>query len=816
MAMTYQNFASLGVNLNRQKYGPLDISNVFTSAADLKYYLTKGAYTEGVSEYWYKSANEKVVPYPYEGQVLATVIDGVVSVYALALNEKGEFITQEIAGKVEVDGSTIRLNDDGRLELVGLNDIDTSKTYVPSLVNGVLTWAEPDTSTAEGQTQEINALKARATTLEETVNGTDEADGLVKKVADNAQAIADEATARESLASEVAANIAAALAEAKKYADDNDADTIYDDTKVKEDIQANATAIAGINTELGNYYKKSETYSKDEIDSAMSSITHFTTKVVESTDEMTDEKVLYLVHDTTVTGDDKYNEYLVINEVPTLIGDTTTDLSGYATKAELEEHEEAAEAKYATKAQLEAHESAAAAAYATKTELTEHESAADNKYATKTALEEGLADKADATVLDNYYTKSDIEGKGYAVAANVASDLATKVDSATISHSTDEIPEGATVSGTQLNIVVDSFTKAETRQYVADTISQMTGGESAADVLLALNNYKDDNDARVGAIETKNNEQDTAINKAQEDATKANSDIAGLNTTVGTHGSDLEAIKGRLTPLETAKGEHETRLGVIDGKLTALEAEDLKINTLLGEIAGKQTALESEDARLGSLIQANTTAIDTKADKTALETLAGKVYTKTEVDTLLQNLDLSTVNAAIAANTKAISDEKTRAESAEAGLSSRIDSIVGEDSGKTIRAIAGEEVAKVVDSAPEAFDTLKEIAVWIANDETGAAAMANQIAAHNTILAGFGGEGQPADVKTFVESSIAAAKYELPIATIEAVGGIKAAAATVDNAVQVAEDGIASVARINVNTLVQTEGETITLYGGKA
>jgi hypothetical protein len=236
MAMTYQNFASLGVNLNRQKYGPLDISNVFTSAADLKYYLTKGAYTEGVSEYWYKSANEKVVPYPYEGQVLATVIDGVVSVYALALNENGEFITQEIAGKVEVDGSTIRLNDNGRLELVGLSNIDTSKTYVPSLVNGVLTWAEPDTTTAEGQAQEINALKTRTTTLEETVNGTDEADGLVKKVADNAQAIADEATARESLASEVAANIATALAEAKKYADENDADTIYDDTKVKEDI----------------------------------------------------------------------------------------------------------------------------------------------------------------------------------------------------------------------------------------------------------------------------------------------------------------------------------------------------------------------------------------------------------------------------------------------------------------------------------------------------------------------------------------------------------------------------------------------------
>jgi hypothetical protein len=66
--MTYQNYASLGVNLNRQKYGPLDISSVFTSTADLNYYLTKGAMKEGVSQYWLD-----VVPYPYEGQIISLV-----------------------------------------------------------------------------------------------------------------------------------------------------------------------------------------------------------------------------------------------------------------------------------------------------------------------------------------------------------------------------------------------------------------------------------------------------------------------------------------------------------------------------------------------------------------------------------------------------------------------------------------------------------------------------------------------------------------------------------------------------------------------
>ena len=68
MAFEYQNYANLGVNLNRQKYGPLDISNVFTSQTDLNYYLSKGALTENVSAYWLG-----IVPYPYEGQILALV-----------------------------------------------------------------------------------------------------------------------------------------------------------------------------------------------------------------------------------------------------------------------------------------------------------------------------------------------------------------------------------------------------------------------------------------------------------------------------------------------------------------------------------------------------------------------------------------------------------------------------------------------------------------------------------------------------------------------------------------------------------------------
>lgn len=94
MAFAYQNFASLGVNLNRQKYGPLDISSVFNSQADLNYYITKGASKEGVSQYWLD-----VTPYPYAGQIVALAADGELSVFALKEKIDGTFETVSVGGQ---------------------------------------------------------------------------------------------------------------------------------------------------------------------------------------------------------------------------------------------------------------------------------------------------------------------------------------------------------------------------------------------------------------------------------------------------------------------------------------------------------------------------------------------------------------------------------------------------------------------------------------------------------------------------------------------------------------------------------------------
>lgn len=99
----------------------------------------------------------------------------------------------------------------------------------------------------------------------------------------------------------------------------------------------------------------------------------------------------------------------------------------------------------------------------------------------------------------------------------------------------------------------------------------------------------------------------------------------------------------------------------------------------------------------------------------------------------------------------------------EATLKAKIDdaaakatALTGEDANKSARAIAAEEVAKVVAGADESFDTLKEIADWISGHQTDAAAMNSAIKALQAIVDGIGGEGESATVVAYVDAAIKA------------------------------------------------------------
>ena len=106
-------------------------------------------------------------------------------------------------------------------------------------------------------------------------------------------------------------------------------------------------------------------------------------------------------------------------------------------------------------------------------------------------------------------------------------------------------------------------------------------------------------------------------------------------------------------------------------------------------------------------------------------------------------------------------------------VSGKVTTLIGNETGdntKSARQMAAEEVAKVVASAPEDFDTLKEIADWIENDTTGAAKMANDIDAlkDKTELGTHVVEGVPTEydtVKDYVEGYVQEQSYEHPAYT---------------------------------------------------
>lgn len=87
-----------------------------------------------------------------------------------------------------------------------------------------------------------------------------------------------------------------------------------------------------------------------------------------------------------------------------------------------------------------------------------------------------------------------------------------------------------------------------------------------------------------------------------------------------------------------------------------------------------------------------------------------------------------------------------------------IGTLRGTDTDKSARTIAAEEVAKIVNGAPESFDTLKELSDWISTHGTDATAMNTAITKLQGIVAGIGGEGEKATVVAYVTDAIAALK----------------------------------------------------------
>lgn len=269
-------------------------------------------------------------------------------------------------------------------------------------------------------------------------------------------------------------------------------------------------------------------------------------------------------------------------------------------------------------------------------------------------------------------------------AAGVAEDLAEEVQRATAKEAelaqaikdaeayTDEVAgkyaaEGVEASGLRKEIAErDAQTLADAKEYVDEVVGSYAQDETPA--------------------------------------TGLRSEIAGVDAKV-------DALDGRVNTLEdavTAEGGLADKVEALEGLFSGTEGK------------GVQSMIDDSIAALGGEKTGEGTYVDVK-----VTTKGG------QVDSVVVTEDFSTITNAITAEAeRADAAEKANA-NAIAAEKARIDTLVGAkddngnfvDANKSVREIAAEEVAEIVAGADESYDTLKEIADWIAAHPTDVAAM---------------------------------------------------------------------------------------------
>ena len=377
-------------------------------------------------------------------------------------------------------------------------------------------------------------------------------------------------------------------------------------------------------------------------------------------------------------------------------------------------------------------------------------------------------------------------------------------------------------------------------------------------------------DGRITAAQTTANDAAAAASNAQTTADSAKgiaegntNTINGLSTTVSGHTTTIGEHTTSIANLETFKNEHsalyEALKKTVDGHVTSIagKAEQTALNDAITRITNAETAITTINE---TTIPAINVEIGKKADAT-------NVYTKDEV------VAITGTPATGKTLVQMIADAQTAATYDDTDVKANkaaIEKLNGDVN--TVGSVdykVAQEVAKIVnDNNDGNINTLNEIAAWIVSDTTGAAKMNADILANANAIKAIQDTtipGVQSAATTYTDNAIAALAdtYETKtnvaaiqkdltdhkaaaeakfgtidsaiatlngtvdtegsvlamiaatapgIATASIAGLVKSSAA--ENCVAVAENGTMSVNSVNVNKLVQTEGESIILYGG--
>lgn len=737
MAYTYQNFASLGVNLNRQKYGALDISSVFTSAADLAYYLSKGATKTGVSQYWLD-----IVPYPYAGQVIATVIDGDVSVFALKEKTDGTFETTEIGGKVSVDDVTIVAAEDGTLSIKGYADASVNAQLVKT-ANG-LAWVVPDNTTVEGLSTAVSTLQSDMETAQGDIDVLeakvgDSTSGLVKDAADLKAAVGsanDAANASGSVYARIAKNAA---------------DIATLDGKMTGVFHFKGAAPSG---QLSNVTTKEigDVYTVGEKEYAWDGTNWvelgFTTDLsAYSTTKQMEDAIATANGEANTYADGKasdaetaaktYADGLASNYAPASVTERVTTAEGeidalQAKMAEIpadktiKQYVDAQDSALGARIDTEKGRIDALGSLAAKSEVAESDLA--------TALKNKIDGKADKATTLAGYGITDAPTK-----SEMTDALAGKVDTTAIGTMAAETAANYTKTAdleTALSGKYDASGAAKavqgnTTETVASVASKVASAQSDIDTLKGTGAGSVDK-----KIETAISNLDLSNTYAAKSHTHTIANVTGLQDALDTKAdaTDLGTMAAEKASDYTKTADLTTALA---GKYDAAGAASTALDSAKTYADGKDTAIA---------------AAKSAADKAQedVDALAGKVGTVPANKTIVQMIS-DAQTAATYDDTDVKADIKANADA--------IGVLNGTGAGSVDKKVADAINKFATDVSDDGVvNSYKELIDWVATHGSEAAEMADAITALQGIVDGIGGEGEKATVVAYVADAIAALK----------------------------------------------------------
>ena len=227
--------------------------------------------------------------------------------------------------------------------------------------------------------------------------------------------------------------------------------------------------------------------------------------------------------------------------------------------------------------------------------------------------------------------------------------------------------------------------------------------------------------------------------------------VAGINTRLGAAETDIDNLQAAI---ETLNGENTVDGSVAKAVKTAIDAEVIARDAAIKVEADRAKKAEGALSDRIDDYETNKETFALKSDVNGLSstvsgidgrltTAEGKITTAEENITTIQG-NITDINSSLSnkldkgAYDKAISDLQGEVDAVEdraTAVEGKVNTLVGEDSNKSVREITQAEIAAQLAGGGTSFDTLQEIAAWLKDHPEDVGEMNEKINANTDAIA---------------------------------------------------------------------------------